>query len=436
MPLRNLLLLFVMVVVSLTCYHKRERNRYAGPFSEAIAEVRARYVKVVDDRKLFEAAMQGMVSVLDQHSEYMGPEAYQRFRTNSIDLEFEGIGIVVVKQDDQLIVITPLLGGPAYQAGIEADDQILAIDGVSTKDLTIENAAQRIKGVRDTAVELTILHLGAAKPTKITVRRGTVRLESVLGDRRGKDGTWRFDLKQNPRIKYFQITAFAERTVGELSTRLDAFKKQNDLDAIVIDLRGNAGGLLSSAVAMCDLFISKGVIVTVEGRGDVLRETYSATASGTFVDPAIAVLIDGDSASASEIVAACLQDYHRSAIIGRQSYGKGSVQNMIKLEGGRSALKLTTARYLPPSGRNIHRNADNQDDLGAWGVRPDDGFEIELTEKQADELAKARRRRGRVLGKRPRPETDQESLPLADPQLEKAVEYLEAKIKALDAAKS
>ncbi len=436
MPLRNLILLFVMVVVSLTCYHKRERNRFANVFSEALGEVRDRYVKPVDDRNLFEAAMKGMIGLLDKHSEYMSPERYQDFKNNSIDLTIDGIiGIRVMEKDGKLVVDTLMLHSPAYEAGIEADDQILAVGGKSTQGLKLNEAVKLIKGVHGSQVKLTVLHVGAAEPTEISVRRGTVRLESVLGDRRRKDGSWEFDLEQHPKIKYFRITNFAERTVSELSTRLNEFKKKNDLDAIVIDLRGNSGGLLTAAVAMCDLFIAKGLIVTIEGRGDVVRETDSATAAGTFVDLPVAVLIDGDSASASEIVAACLQDYHRSATIGTQSYGKGSVQNMIELEGGRSALKLTTARYLPPSGRNIHRSTENQDDLSAWGVRPDEGFEVELTDEQLRQLAKTRRRRRRVLGKRPRPASDENSLPLADPVLDKAVEYLEAKIKASGDAK-
>ncbi|MCA9208585.1 MAG: hypothetical protein KDA55_09535, partial [Planctomycetales bacterium] len=230
----------------------------------------------------------------------------------------------------------------------------------------------------------------------MTILRDTIPVESVLGDRRRPDGSWEYVLEDEPSIGYIRITTFGERTVSELRDVLQAADPA--IKAWILDMRGNAGGLLHSAVETCDLFIDEGTIVSTRGRGGRIQQEFFAT-TDMAIDPStpVVVLSDRFSASAAEIVAACLQDHNRAVVVGERSFGKGTVQNILELDRGRSALKLTTARYWRPSGQNIHRvEGASEDD--EWGVRPNEGMEVKLEEEEYTQVRIQRRERDLMSG--------------------------------------
>jgi len=228
-----------------------------------------------------------------------------------------------------------------------------------------------------------VLHPGETEPVPVNLTREVVHIETVLGDHRGKDDRWEFMLDGDDNIGYIRITSFSRDTTRDLRHALRTLTKRG-LKGLVLDLRFNPGGLLSEAINCCDLFISEGTIVSIQGR-NVDEHVWKANAAGTFEGFPIAVLVNHYSASASEILSACLQDHNRGIIVGERTWGKGSVQNVVELEGGRSALKLTTASYLRPSGKNIHRFPDSTDD-DDWGVLPNNGFEVDISRRELEHL--------------------------------------------------
>jgi carboxyl-terminal processing protease len=431
MPLRNLTVLFLASVVSLACYLRADRNRYAWTLGQAMNVVTSNYLEEVGYRELYEGAMRGMVEALDQYSDYIGPDYYQQFE-EGLNQEFGGIGIMVEinPETNRLTVMTPLVDTPAFRAGLKAGDTILAIDGQDTEGMSLQRAVKLMRGRPGDPVRLSILHAGAEESEQVVIKRAVIPLESVLGDRRRPDGAWLFPLEDDPRILYIRLVNFGERSVEELTEAI----RKHDFRALILDLRDNAGGLLSSAVGTCDLFIDDRIVVTTRGREGQTFQAY--TARPTMLLPPevpMVVLVNGYSASASEIVAACLQDYGRATVIGERTWGKGTVQNVIPLEGGRAALKLTTASYWRPSGNNIHRLSDATED-DDWGVRPDDGFHVALTAEEADRVRRDRRRRDGF-----RPEKDQQrngdesedhSDAFFDPPLRRAIEHLQSRLDA------
>ncbi len=356
---------------------------------DTINQVEQNYVKPIDRRKLIEAAIQGVLRELDDYSGYVAPERMSGFRT-AVSHQFGGIGIKVDIVRDQLTVISPLAGSPADRAGMIAGDRILEIDGKSTKGLRIDEAVKLLKGDTGTSVAMKVSHPGRTETVKVSLKREVIRLETVLGDLRGEDAKWDYLLDDNLRIGYVRITGFGRNTANDLRKVLTGLEEE-DAAGLVLDLRFNPGGLLSSAIQVADLFVSEGKIVSTEGR-NVKEQTWKAQKRGTFADIPIVVLVNGYSASASEIVAACLQDHERAIVLGERTYGKGSVQRVIEMEGGHSALKLTTAGYHRPNGKNIHRQpGDTPDD--EWGVKPNDGFDSKLNSSDTVALARYRSRR-------------------------------------------
>ncbi len=374
---------------------------------ETLDQVQRNYVRDVSRRKLVEAAIKGILSELDPYSNYIGPDDIDQFRT-VVESEFGGIGIQITVEEGQLKVLSPLVGTPAYRAGLIAGDRILEIDGKSTENLRIDEAVRRLKGKGGTQVRLTVLHPRKRTPETLTITRESIHVETVLGDRRSGDDRWSFLLDPQHRIAYVRITAFSRDTAGELRKVLTRLEKEK-IRGLILDLRFNPGGLLSSAVDVADLFISQGRIVSVAGRNSPER-VWEARKEGTFEGFRMAVLVNRYSASASEIVAACLQDHRRAAVVGERTWGKGSVQNVIPLEdlsGGdgsrpevRSALKLTTAGYHRPSGKNIDRppKAKQTDE---WGVTPDKGLELRLDDREMLALIGEQRQRDILVPKKP-----------------------------------
>jgi carboxyl-terminal processing protease len=376
------------------CYQKARYSRYTSVLAEAMAHVEDRYVEPVDRRTLFEGAMKGMFAGLDQYSDYISPADLQELQEAILTQQFGGVGIEVLldQETNRLTVLSPLFGTPAFRAGIKAGDTILAIDGRSTEGMSLEDAVQVMRGEPGSIVQLRMLPLGSETAENIPIERAVIKVESVVGDARGPDGRWQFALEDEPTIGYVQLTTFGEKTARDL---VDAVTGTDPpIKALILDLRGNAGGLLDAAVDVADLFVDEGQIVTTRDRyGNITRNgLYTAHPQATRFRMPVAILVDRYSASASEIVAACLQDHQRAKIIGERTWGKGTVQNVIPIEAGQSALKLTTSSYWRPSLRNIHRGSRSQQD-DDWGVKPSPGYEIDLTDEQYTELVVARRQR-------------------------------------------
>lgn len=431
MPRRNLTVLLVAAMFSLVCYHHPARNRYPALLSVSMNHITEGYYKEVDPRLLFNAAMDGMVGSLDQNTYYYDREESARLK-EELRQHFDGIGIGIDidEETDRLIVTSPIFGTPAFQAGIRAGDVILAVDGRDTEGWDGERASNNLRGEAGDPVRLTIQHQGEDKPVELVVVRAVIQVESVLGDTRRPDGSWEFVLEDNPRIGYIRMNNFGEVTRNELKAALQSL--DGKIEGLIFDIRGNGGGLLPAAIAVSDLFLDKGSIATIRDRDGRARDRHQAIASTTIVDSSlpIALLIDGGSASASEIVAACLQDHHRAVIVGDRSYGKGTVQHLIELEGGLSTLKLTTARWWRPSGVNIHREVEAAEE-DAWGVLPDEGYHVPLADEEILRLYRQRRERDVIIGLGENGlliENDDsrasDAEPRFDPQLQKAIDSL------------
>jgi carboxyl-terminal processing protease len=388
---------------------------------DTIDQVEQNYVQKIDRRKLIEAAIHGVTEKLDPYSSYIGPDDIEQLRT-TVESEFGGIGIQITVDNGDLKIISPIYGTPAYKAGLLAGDLIVEIDGKSTEGLSLDEATHKLKGKEGTSLKLTVIHQGSDNKEQVNITRKMIHVETVLGDRRKPDGQWDFMFDPELRIGYVRVTAFSRDTAAELQRALDELRSAG-MRGLILDLRFNPGGLLNAAIDVSDLFVSEGRIVSTKGRNAPER-TWDAHKAGTFEGFPMAVLVNRFSASASEIVAACLQDHKRAVIVGQRTWGKGSVQSVMELEEGKSALKLTTAEYFRPSGKSIHRfpDAKNKDQ---WGVEPDKGFELTLSDKEIIELNRDRRNRdilrngnGEIYDRRPG------KTEFTDRALQMAVKYL------------
>jgi carboxyl-terminal processing protease len=393
-------------------------------FVDTFEQIDRNYVKDVDRRQLIEAAVHGMLSKLDPYSDYYNPSELPHFQ-EEIEQEFGGVGIQVHwdAEHREILVMTPLPGSPAYAAGIRAGDRIIEIEGKPVREFPegreIQQAVDLLKGDPGVEVAVTVKHPASNEPEKISLKRAIIQLDTVLGDTRNPDGTWNFLLDGHDKIGYIRLTHFTKRSAEELRTALQSLRDQ-ELRGLVLDLRYNPGGLLQAAVEVSDMFVESGVIVSTEGRNSHERKWY-AKKFGTYSGFPMAILINHFSASASEIVSACLQDHSRAIVVGERSWGKGSVQNVIELEGGDSALKLTTASYHRPSGKNIHR-FPGATDADEWGVKPNDEFEVPFTLEQA--LKYQEYRRDRDLP----PSGGAAPAEFSDSQLQKAIEAVEQQL--------
>ena len=358
-------------------------------FADTIDQIERNYVKPVDRRELVEAAIRGLTTELDPYSNYIPPEELDNFRT-SIDSEFGGIGIQVTVARGQLTIISPLVGTPAYRGGLMAGDRIIEIEGETADGISLNEAVRRMKGKIGTDVTITVRHAHGGEAETVTLTRELIRIETVLGDQRNDEDRWDYMYDEQEKIAYIRLTAFSRHTARDLRRALGEMKLRG-MRGLVFDLRFNPGGLLSSAVEVSDMFVSSGVIVSTEGR-NTKKKVWSAQPSGTFQGFSMVVLANGFSASASEIVAACLQDHRRALVIGQRTWGKGSVQNVVELEDGHSALKLTTAGYQRPSGKNIHRFYESKVE-DEWGVKPDEGYEVEYDAQATKAYLDYRRQR-------------------------------------------
>jgi carboxyl-terminal processing protease len=324
-----------------------ETYRQLNLFGEVFERVRADYVEDVADRKLIEDAINGMLSALDPHSSFMNARA---FRDTQIQTrgEFGGLGIEVSMENGLIKVVSPIDDTPAFRAGVKPGDLIVQLDGEQVQGMTLQEAVERMRGPVDSRIKLTIRR-GTTEPFDVTLTRAVIRIQSVRSRVEGDLG-------------YVRITSFTEQTDTGLRNAVQKMKEQlgNKLKGVVLDLRNNPGGLLDQAISVSDSFLDKGEIVSTRGRRAEDAQRYNAKPGDILQGLPIVMLINGGSASASEIVAGALQDHRRAILLGTRSFGKGSVQTIIPL-GGQGALRLTTARYYTPSGRSIQ----------AQGIDPD-----------------------------------------------------------------
>lgn len=343
-----------------------ERYQELQLFAKVLNLVQQYYVEEVDTKKLIYGGIKGMLRELDPHTNFLPPEIYKEFETETTG-EFGGIGIEITVQNSILTIISPIEDTPAWKAGVQAGDKIVEIDGESTKGFSLAEAAQRLKGKKGMKIRLGLFREGFDRPKEFVIERGTVKIKSIKF----------IDLDDG--YAYVRITSFIENSAPDLEKVLKAHeKKYKQTRGLIIDLRRNPGGLLDQAIQVSDLFLEQGVIVSTMGRNKKEKEIVYAKKGGTLAGFPIIVLVDEYSASASEIVAGALQDNKRALVMGHRSFGKGSVQSVVKLGDG-SGLKLTVGRYYTPSGKSIQ----------AYGIVPD----IELEDLTSDVLDAARAKR-------------------------------------------
>jgi carboxyl-terminal processing protease len=407
---------------------------------EVLAQVDRDYVRELspDEKRKFIADMiNGGLERLDPYSTFYDIEDYTQFLKQT-EGAFGGVGIQidVDRQQGYVKVTSPMVGTPAYEAGIQAGDVILKVDGKVLETARLSELLKMIQGPPGTEVTLTVLHEGSKNPVDYTMKRAKIEYPSIMGDRRKPDDPtqWDYFVDKENRIAYIRLVSFNEHAVADLKKAVEQVEKEG-AKALILDLRDNPGGLLTQAADISDLFLTQGTIVNIKdrkGRG----KTYEAKAEGTFLEPAashpMAVLVNRNSASASEIVSAALQDHKRAVVIGERTFGKGSVQNVIELgdHEPKVALKLTTASYWRPNGTNIHRGSDAKD-TDDWGVKPNPGMEVPLETVERVQYGKWRKDRDVVQGK---PGTAAAKKPVdesvaADKYLSTAVNYLRGELK-------
>lgn len=318
-------------------------------FSEVFAKVKNDYVESIDDRELIENAIRGMLEGLDPHSAYLDKEHYDDLQEGTSG-EFGGLGIEVGMEDGFVRVISPIDDTPAQRAGIKAGDLIIRLDEKSVKGMALNDAVKLMRGKPGSDIIITVVREGEDKPMEITITRDVITVKSV----RSK--------MLEPGFGYIRVSNFQTHTAEDTRKSLEKLKKENDngLSGLILDLRNNPGGILNAAVGVSDLFLDNGLIVYTEGRIKDSKLTFTAKPTDMLKDAPIIVLVNGGSASASEIVAGALQDHDRAIIMGERTFGKGSVQTILPMND-EAALKLTTARYYTPSGRSIQ----------ASGIEPD-----------------------------------------------------------------
>ena len=318
-------------------------------FTEVFARIKQDYVEPVSDKKLLENAIRGMVSGLDPHSSYLDPEDFKDLKVGTTG-EFGGLGIEVGMEDGFVKVIAPIDDTPAQRAGVKAGDLIIRLDEKPVKGMTLQDAVNIMRGKVGTKILLTIIREGEEKPLKITITRAIIKVKSVR-QRTLEKG-----------FGYLRISQFQSHTGENLAEAIDKLKADNDgqLSGLILDLRNNPGGVLNAAVEVTDAFIDEGLIVYTQGRIRDAEMKFTATPHTLLEGAPLVVVVNGGSASASEIVAGALQDHKRALIVGTRTFGKGSVQTILPLNND-TALKLTTARYYTPSGRSIQ----------AEGIQPD-----------------------------------------------------------------
>lgn len=366
----------VILMLTAGSVHAADEKTYQSLklFADVLEELENNYVDEVKPEELVHNAIKGMVGNLDPHSSFMPPDAFDELQDDTKG-EFSGIGIVITMKDGILTVVSPIEGTPAYEAGITAGDIIVKIDDASTKDMAMWEAVNKMRGPRYEEVKITIIREGASAPLVFTVKRDLIPMTSVRS------------AMPAPGFGYLRITNFRMNTLDDVIEQLSDLEKQgNGLKGLIIDLRDNPGGLLDQAIRISDLFINEGTIVSIKGRIEKNNQVFKANPNFPERNYPIVTLINGGSASASEIVAGALKDNSRSLILGTTSFGKGSVQTVQPLDEG-FGLKYTIARYYTPSGHSIQAKGIEPDiplEPGTVEEVPKDNSDFELLLKEKD----------------------------------------------------
>lgn len=367
-------------------------------FTEVLSHVESNYVEETDPEKLIHGAIRGMLRTLDPHSSFMPPDVYREMQVET-EGRFGGLGIEITLRDDILTVVSPIEGTPAFRAGIQAADQIVKIEGESTKDITLIDAVKKLRGPEGSTVTISVFRKGFSEPKDFTLARAVIQIKSVRWKKLPDD------------IGYVKLRSFQKSTTDELEEALHDLEEQN-IRALVLDLRNNPGGLLEQAIAVSDEFLESGkLIVYTKGRlaGQNMKG-YSKN-DRAHLDYPMVILVNEGSASASEIVAGALQDLERATIVGSQSFGKGSVQTIIPLSDG-SGLRLTTAKYYTPKGQEINGK----------GITPDIVVEEAKLPQEKEEEGKQGAPRSRRQISMPGDD------PSEDMQLQKAIDFLKVQV--------
>ncbi|HLF48531.1 MAG TPA: S41 family peptidase [Methylomirabilota bacterium] len=373
-------------------------------FTEVLSIIQSQYVDEVPPKDIIYSAIRGTLRGLDAHSSFLDPEMYREMQVETTG-SFGGLGIELTLRDDVLTVVAPIEGTPAYRAGIQPGDRIVKIEGLTTKDMQLAEAVKRMRGKPGSKIIISIMREGLPEPKDVPIIREQIRVQSVKSS------------QLEPGIEYIRLRQFQEQTANDLEAALEKYTKNGKVQGLVLDLRNNPGGLLTSAVEVSEKFLDSGkLLVYTEGRVRNQNMRFQSNSKRVFTDFPMVVLVNQGSASASEIVAGALQDWGRAVVLGSQSFGKGSVQTIIPLSDG-SGLRLTTAKYFTPKGRSIHGK----------GITPDILVEGPKTTAALGAPAEPG---GPGTPAPPIVETPQEQLK-RDPQLQRALDLLKA-MKILD----
>lgn len=385
-------------------------------FNEVLDLVKKNYVDEVETQTLIQGAINGMIKTLDPHSAFMNADMYKELEVETQG-QFGGIGIEITLLKDVLTVVSPIEDTPAYNAGLKSGDQIIKIDGKSTKDITIMEAVKKMRGPKDTKVTITIMRENVDKPRDFVLTRAIIQIKSV------KAKTF------EDNIGYIRIASFHERTADDLRKALkEVTSKVNPMKGLVLDLRNDPGGLLMQAIEVSDIFLKSGVIVSTRGRTKNMESKVNAKDNGNEITSPIVVLVNEGTASAAEIVAGALQDNGRALIIGTQTFGKASVQTIIPMENG-SALKLTTARYYTPKGRSIQAEGIKPDIVVKYVKRTEDadnGWDDRIREKDLKGHIKPAKEDGTKLDEVQTKDIKDSSDLTRDNQLKTAIDILKS----------
>ena len=403
------LIIFAFSSVSICEMEKKKKDdlyRQVELFSDTLAIIQTDYVDETKPHDLIYGALKGMLSSLDPHSQFMDPDTYNELKTDT-EGKFGGLGIEITIKDGLLTVVTPIEDTPAWKAGIKAGDRIVKINDELTRDITLTDAVKKMRGKPGDAVNITILRESEKKILELKIVRDVIKIKDIKEAKILEDG-----------IGYIKLLEFRENTPKDMEIALDSLKKEN-MNAFILDLRNNPGGLLETAVRVTEKFIPKGkMVVYTKGRRPGQNMEFISQSQNGVLDLPMAVLINEGSASGSEIVAGCLKDYNRAIIIGTKSFGKGSVQTIVPLSDG-SALRLTTSKYFTPLGKEIHGK----------GVLPDilvEEGKIELASVKDQELEKSKDVFEQVEKKDTEKPADKEKDYKTDNQLMRAVDVLKA----------
>jgi len=393
---------------------------------EIIQQIERNYIGKVDGGELMETAIRAIVGKLDAHGGFPGSNDLEFLSTNeltmaneTIEQKLAGIGAVLKVEGGEIAVQTPLAGSPALDGGLRAGDHIVAIDGVALPaQPQMASVVKLLRGPVGTPVSVGIRRAGTEELLDFKLVRDTIRLPSVLGHARQPDNSWNFMLDETRKIGFIRLTYLGRQSTEEMRAALSDLTARG-MKGLILDLRNNPGGLLDAAVAVSDLFVESGRILTVKGRDG--ETVYDAKRKGTFSGTPIALLVNRKTASAAEIIAACLQDHGRAVVIGERTFGQGIVRSLLQLKSGVGAVKLPVATYYRPSGKSVHRYPDSKDS-DDWGVRPDAGYDVVMTGEELKQYESEQSARDALYENQP------PRRPFTDRQLQSAVDYLVAQL--------